>query len=279
MAGGNPKDHKHGPHPLIARRIFAGARAPPTSTVGQRRETAELKTFGVFSMELRLLTTDLERHAFANCLTEARATRGISWRETPRSHLGKAHLNFGNLYGIFENDSDRMVGGFIMHDLATLPQSHSRPDLNHLPPRSVLEGSELWSLSKGVARIAAVAAAVVAGFAQAKAIVVYPIVRPIDLRAFYAELKFSEVGDALRWPYAETAEEDEIWVQPMVLQGEKLEEYIRSGFEFVFKNREGRQVLRLDRPSSTPASKPTPEIPVPPIENGNGAVSPNGAQR
>lgn len=180
-----------------------------------------------------------------------------------------------------------------MHDLASLPQSYSRPDLSHLPPRSVLEGSELWSLSKGIARIAAVAAAVVAGIAQAKAIIVYPIVRPIDLRTFYAQLNFVEVGEPLRWPYAETADGGEIWVQPMILQGEKLEDYIRSGFEFLFKNREGRQVLRFDRPLPAPASKSPREIQVPRLEegaaiaaappldreNGNGAASPNGAQR
>ncbi|MFZ0659184.1 MAG: hypothetical protein WAM05_10730, partial [Candidatus Binataceae bacterium] len=81
--------------------------------------------------------------------------------------------------------------------------------------------------------------------------------------------------------------------QPMILQGEKLEDYIRSGFEFLFKNREGRQVLRFDRPLPAPASKSPREIQVPRLEegaaiaaappldreNGNGAASPNGAQR
>jgi hypothetical protein len=244
-------------------------------------------------MELRLLTTELERQAFANCLTEARATRGIRWCETPRSHLGQAHLAFGNIYGIFENDGEppeRMVGGFIMHDLSTFPQTLSQPDLSHLPPRSVLEGSELWSLSRGIARIAAVASAVVAGISQAKAILLYPMLRPVNLGTSYAQLNFVNACDPVLWPYAKTIDGEEIWVQPMILQGEKLEEYIRSGFEFLFKNREGRQVLRFDRPSPAPAStreiqvpqreESTPLTAVPPLDraNGNGAASPHGAQ-
>ncbi|MHB8384083.1 MAG: hypothetical protein ACYDC3_17280 [Candidatus Binataceae bacterium] len=243
-------------------------------------------------MELRLLKTELEREAFANCLTEARATRGIRWRETPRSHLGEAHLTFGSIYGIFGNDEDppeRMVGGFIMHDLSTLPQTLSRPDLSHLPPRSVLEGSELWSLSKGVARIAALAAAVVAGISQAKVILLYPMLRPVDLGTPYAQLNFVNASDPVLWPYATTIDGEEIWVQPMILQGEKLEEYIRSGFEFLFKNREGRQVLRFDRPSPAPTREiqvPRSEertalavVPASAPEDGNGAASHNGAQR
>ncbi|HVA81728.1 MAG TPA: hypothetical protein VNF29_12450 [Candidatus Binataceae bacterium] len=165
---------------------------------------------------------------------------------------------FGNVYGIFENEDEpleRMVGGFIVHDLATLPQSYPKPDVSHLPPHQVIEAGELWSLSKGIARFAAVATAIIAGAAQAKAIIVYPIVKPIDRAAFYKQVNFVSACPPVKFPYGETTDGGEIWVQPMILEGAKLEEYIRSGFEFLFKNREGRQVLRFDRPPAAPAGE------------------------
>ena len=92
-------------------------------------------------MQLRQLTTDDERQIFGKFLMEARATRGLGFRETRYSQLGRLHLTFGNLYAIFEDESDpveRMLGGFIMHDLATFPLSFPRPGVGHLPPRSVI---------------------------------------------------------------------------------------------------------------------------------------------
>ena len=53
-------------------------------------------------MELRQLTTEYEREAFSRCVEEARATRGLRFRETMRSQLGRAHLTFGSLYALFE---------------------------------------------------------------------------------------------------------------------------------------------------------------------------------
>lgn len=231
-------------------------------------------------MELRQLTTTHERQMFGECLVKARNTRGAAFRETSRSKLGSCHLMFGNVYAIFENEDDpleRMVGGFIVHDLATLPQSYPKPDVSHLPPRSVIECGELWSLSKGIARFAAIATAVLAGAEQTKAIIVYPIVKPIDRAAVYAQLNFVSPCEPVRFPYGETTDGGEIWVQPMILEGEKLEEYIRSGFEFLFKNREGGQVLRFDRPSPVPASKSTREVQAPAFDNANGAPPSPGA--
>lgn len=243
-------------------------------------------------MELRQLTTSNERKSFGEFLVKARNTRGVGFHDTTRSRIGDSYLLFGNVYGIFENENDpleRMVGGFIVHDLATLPQSYPKPDVSHLPPRSVIECGELWSLSKGIARFAAIATAVLAGAEQTKAIIVYPIVKPIDRAAVYAQMNFVSACEPVKFPYGETTDGGEVWVQPMILQGEKLEEYIRSGFEFLFKNREGRQVLRFDRP--TPASTreiqvPRPEestplavVPALNRENGNGAAAPHDAQR
>ncbi len=200
-------------------------------------------------MELRQLTTEQERQTFAECLAKARSTRGVGFVETRRSALGKAHLAFGNIYALFEKPgapAEQMLGGFIMHDLATLPPSHPKPDLSHIDPRSVIEGSELWSLSTGVGRIAGLAAAAVAGLSQAKAIVVYPIVRPVDLTPRYSHFHFVNACEPVKWPYIESSAGEEMWVQPMILEGAKLEAYIRSGFEFLFQCRADRWVLPLD---------------------------------
>jgi hypothetical protein len=210
-------------------------------------------------MELRQLTTDSERRTFAQRMAEARTTRGIGWSETSRSALGKAHITYGNVYALFENEgepTERMVGGFILHDLASFPQTLPKPDLSHLPPQSILEGSDLWSLSKGVGLLAGIMAAAVAGVSQAKAILVYPMLRPTDLSAFYYHLNFVKACEPLSWPYAKTVDGSGIWVQPMILEGEELEEYVRSGFDFLFRTSDERQALRFGGLSTARLLKP-----------------------
>jgi hypothetical protein len=206
-------------------------------------------------MELRKLTSDHERQVFARCLAEARATRGIGFRETTRSMIGNAHIQFGNLYALFEDEdapAEQMVGGFISHDLATLPPSYHKPDVSHLPPRSVIEGGELWSLSRGAGRIAHHVAAAVVGLLQAKAVIVYPIIDPVDLSTPHLRLGFVPASERVKWPFAETSDGRAIWVQPLILEGEALERYIGAGFDFLFHSNPGtRPMLRFDRDVAT----------------------------
>ncbi len=210
-------------------------------------------------MELRQLTTENERRIFAECLTKARATRNSGFKECARSQLGKTHLAFGNLYAFYACEMDppeRMLAGFVLHDLGTLPQSYPKPDVSHLPPHSVLEGGELWSLSTGAGRIARNVGAAVAGMLQAKAILLYSILKPIDLTASYAQLGFVNACEPVKWPYAETLDGGEVWVQPLILEGARLEAYIRAGFEYLFRVSGERRVLKLNvdlpsRPEST----------------------------
>ena len=147
-----------------------------------------------------------------------------------------------------------MIGGFAFHDLATLPQSHPSPDLSHIPAQSIFEGSELWSLSKGVAPIAASAAAAVAGILRAKAILVYPICKPFDLSTPYIRFNFKPC-EPVRFPYGQTNEGDDIWVRPMVLEGEQLEDYIRAGFDFLFRSHPEQGGLRFDVKPTTNMSR------------------------
>src|SRR6202158_3218822 len=117
-------------------------------------------------MELRLLTGETERKIFADRVEQVRARHGNGFKERPRSRLAEIHLSFGNLYALFENDGDpaeRMVAGLMMHDLEMFPQTCPRPDLSHLPPRSVLEIGELWSRSMGAGTLARAGAAIMAG--------------------------------------------------------------------------------------------------------------------
>jgi hypothetical protein len=214
-------------------------------------------------MELRELITESERQMFAKFMAEARSNRGAGFRETPKSRLGAAHLAFGNLYAVFETYCDgpeQMLGGFGMHDLATLPQSHPTPDMSHLPADSVFEGTELWSLSKGVAPIAASAAAAIAGILRARAILVYPICKPFDLSAPYTRFNFKPC-EPVKFPYGQTNDGDEIWVRPMVLEGDKLEDYIRAGFDTLFRHRAdgGGLQLSIGAPSRPSSATPRPE--------------------
>jgi hypothetical protein len=206
-------------------------------------------------MELRQLTSDHERQVFAKCLAQARATRGIGFRETTRSMIGNAHIQFGNLYALFEDEgapAQEMVGGFISHDLATLPPSYHKPDVSHLPPRYVIEGGELWSLSRGAGRIAHHVAAAVVGLLQAKAVIVYPIIDPVDLSTPHLKLGFVSASERVKWPFAETIDGREIWVQPLILEGAALERYIGAGFDFLFHSGAGtRPMLRFDRDLAT----------------------------
>jgi hypothetical protein len=188
-------------------------------------------------MELRQLTTESDRRIFAECLERARDTRGMSFRETVTSRLGAAHLAFGRVYGIFQDSSaatEAMLGGFILHDLGTLPQSFPRPDLSSLPAKYIFEGSDFWSLSTGVGRIAGAVAGAVAGLLQARALLVYPIVRPVDLTERYTRFHFEKIGEPIPNGFGEGNDGSDLWVQPMLLTGEALASYVRFGLDTLF---------------------------------------------
>lgn len=212
-------------------------------------------------MELRQLTSENERRVFAKCLVEARATRGLGFKETARSQLGSAHLAFGNLYALYEDEgepAERMRAGFILHDLASFPQSFPKPDVSRFPSHAVLEGGELWSLSPGMGRVARNVGAAVAGLLQAKAILLYSILKPIDITSSYAQLGFVNACEPVRWPYAETLDGGEIWVQPLILEGARLEAYVRAGVEYLSQMSGDRGAIRFNvdfpaRPESTAA--------------------------
>jgi len=217
-------------------------------------------------MELRQLTTDHERQIFAKCLAEARATRGFGFREAPGSMLAQVHIQFGSLYALFEDvgaPAEQMQGGFIIHTLKSFPQTHPKPDLSHIDPRYVLEGGELWSLSRGMGKIAHHVAAAMAGLLQAKAIIVYPIVEPDDLTTRHLQLGFVPCSEKVKWPYVEAVDGREVWIQPLLLQGERLDRYIGAGFDFLFHANAGRgPILTFDKAIASAGPRRPAQAPV-----------------
>jgi len=199
-------------------------------------------------MELRLLSTETERSIFAARTEQIRAKHGVGFKERTRSRLARIHLTYGNLYALFENDGDpaeKMIAGLVMHDLEMFPQTCPRPDLSHLPPRSVIEVSELWSRAIGAGALARVGAAILAGLLDARAVLVYLGVKPFDGTPFYRATGFVDAGDPVEYPYLETIKGETIWAQPMILEGETLVKLTRVAAQLIIETNEDNSVLRF----------------------------------
>ena len=199
-------------------------------------------------MQLRLLTTDAERREFADRMVRARAGKGLGFSETARSALGEIHLGYGEVRGLYDEtgpEPDEMLAGFVLHDLATLPQSYPRPDLTHLPAESVYECGELWALAPGAARLARHAGFILAGLRKAQAILVYPMFKPRDLTPFYKT--FSPAGEPIQWPYMKTLDGGEVWAQAMVLEGLALEMTVSIATALSFESFDG-ETLQFRNP-------------------------------
>jgi hypothetical protein len=199
-------------------------------------------------MELRLLSTEEDRKIFADRIEQIRARHRGGFKERPRSRLGEIHLTFGNLYALFEHDGDpaeRMVAGLVMHDLEMFPQTCPKPDLSHLPPRSVLEISDLWSRAVGAGTLARAGAAILAGLLDARAILAYLGVKPFDGTAFYRAAGFVNIGEPVEYPYLETLKGQPILAQPMIMEGEALGKLTRVFSRLLIETRDDNRVLRF----------------------------------
>jgi hypothetical protein len=202
-------------------------------------------------VEIRLLISRGERRRFATGLAKARASVGSGFMETRRSCIGQVHLQFGELYGLFDEarDTDRMLAGFATHALDMFGQSYPKPDLTHLPPQAVFEVGELWSCSPGAGVAARWGCGILAGLRHARALLIYPIIDPWDLTDAYPG--FEKIGAPIPWPFAQTIDGGSVRVQPMVAQGTGLEVIIsmvsRGGFEATGDHR----VIRFPDPLRT----------------------------
>jgi hypothetical protein len=178
-------------------------------------------------MEMRLLTTEFECRSFAERVAEARARHGGIFREVSGLRFdNRARLSSASLYALFENESDpaeRMIAGIAMHNLKIFPQSCSKPDLAYLPPQSVLECSDHWSLSKGAGMRAWHGAAIQVVRLQACAVLAYLAVGSSDHMGFYAAMGFVKAGEPVEYPYVEKLDGTRPQVQPVILEGRALQ--------------------------------------------------------
>lgn len=234
-------------------------------------------------MELRLMQTESERRIFAERMIQARQKRGAGFSETSRSLLGRIHLAFGQIYGLFEQNGEpveRMMSGFRMHDLGAIPQSFPRPDMTHLPAHSVFECGELWSFSKGAGVLARRGAMIVAGLLGARAILVYPVVHPVDTTRSYLETKFEKVGEPVEFSFGQALDGGKLFVQPMVLAGEALETLMRKVFALGFETQKDHTVIRFENPIALKPSLDRPAFDIavssaPASSNGHGEMNGN----
>lgn len=200
-------------------------------------------------MEMHLLEVESERAAFELGLTQARATKGSGFGEKRRSRLGRVHMAFADLYGIFDETSDhpdRMLAGFAMHSLDLFSQSYPKPDLTQLPPEEVFEVGELWALSLGAGAAARHGGYLTLGLQQATTLLIYPIVSPWDLTTNYPD--YRPVDAPIVWPFAETLDGQKIFVQAMVLDGNNLQRRIAAAMTTPFEALNSNRVLRFPNP-------------------------------
>jgi hypothetical protein len=177
-------------------------------------------------MEMRLLTTESERNAFAQRLADARARYGATFRDEGRSRArNMVRLAAADIYGLFETERDhaeRMTAGVALHDLAIYPQSCQQPDISRYAPESVLECSDHWSLSLGAGMHAWRGIAVQVVRRNPRAVLVYLAVGRSDHGGFYSAMGFVNAGTPVEYPYLEGPDEGRLWVQPMILEGDAL---------------------------------------------------------
>jgi hypothetical protein len=177
-------------------------------------------------MEMRLLTNKGEREIFALRLAQARAKNGASFRDAGRTRVhNRVRLESSNLYALFEGQGDpapMMVAGAAIHDLEAYPQSCHQPDLSHLPPQSVLECSDHWSLSRGAGIHSWRGIAVQLLHRNPSAVLVYLAAGSSDHCGFYSAMGFVKAGEMVEHPYLEGPDDGKLWVQPMVLAGDAL---------------------------------------------------------
>ncbi len=202
-------------------------------------------------MELRLLTTERERSIFATRLAEARARHGTGFEDVHSTIVyNQARLQAASVYALFERDDDlteRMVAGVTLHDLECFPQSCSLPDLSHLPRRAVLECSDHWSLSRGAGIHAWRGIAVQVVQRDPRAVLIYLAVRGADHAGFYSAMGFVEAGDPVEYTHLQRSDRARLYVQPMILDGERLAKLTASVRELKIETLNNYQIVRFNK--------------------------------
>jgi hypothetical protein len=199
-------------------------------------------------MEMRLLTTENERNVFARRLADARARAGASFRDGGAAQAGNlVRLRSADIYALFEDDAEAaegMTAGVVLHDLEAFPQSCREPDLSRFAPRSVLECSDHWSLSRGAGMRAWRGIAVQVVRRCPRAVLVYLAVGSHS--GFYTAMGFVNMGDAVEYPFLEVPGQGAPWVQPMILAGEALARLTSNVHRLKIETADQYRTVRFD---------------------------------
>ena len=196
-------------------------------------------------MELRLLKTDTERTRFRAGMLEARETRGGKFRETASSRVSEIRLAFARLYGVVdEANPNQLLGGFSIHCLNEFSQSYPIPNLSHLPPSTVYEAGQLWTVSHEAAQALRKGSIILLGLLQAQALLIYPLIIPRDLSPLFRA--FKRVGPPLELPFAETLKGEKVYMQAMLLEGGDLRRQVQLASDGGFETRDGHSSIRFD---------------------------------
>ena len=202
-------------------------------------------------MELRLLTTNHELRTFSDRLAEARACHGTGFEDTPTTlAYNRDRLIRADVYGLFRSADDsasQMIAGVTLHDLDTFPQSCTRPNLTHLPRRSVLECGDHWSLSLGAGVHAWRGIALQVVHRAPKAVLIYLAVRGADHSGFYAAMGFVSAGDPIEYTHLQRSDSAPLLVQPMILDGAALARLTESVDALKFEALNDFQIVRFDK--------------------------------
>jgi len=200
-------------------------------------------------MELRLLTTHLEQESFARRVLEIRARHGGHYREVRNEVIdNRKRLASSSLFGLFERDGDppdRMIAGMALHSLESFPQSCEEPDLTHLPPGSVFECGDHWSLGKGAGMRVWCGAAIHLARLKPRAILAYLAVGHADHMGFYTAMGFAPVGNLVEYPYVERLQGGNPLLQPMLLDGAALQKLVIAASRLSIDPPDNSATIRL----------------------------------
>jgi hypothetical protein len=209
------------------RHLSAGASSGNNNCSSEKQED-------IFSMELRLLTTESERSIFLSRLNKARTKHGSSFQENSQSQSSnRQRLDCSRLYGLFQNETapaNAMIAGIAMHDLQSFPQSCSEPDLSHLPVDRVVECSDHWSLSNGAGMLVWAGLAVPMRLLGVQAVLAYLAAGEgaCAHAGFYELMGFVGAGPVVLHPFVEDARGQKLPVQPVILQGDAFNNAMKA---------------------------------------------------
>jgi len=111
----------------------------------------------------------------------------------------------------------------------------------------VFECGELWAKRAGAAYLIRQALWILLGRLGAKAVLIYPIFKPWNLTLPYKPA-FECAGEPIIWPYARTLKGDNVLVQAMVCEGERLSQLIQDASQYGFEASKELDLIRFNSP-------------------------------